>query len=88
MNDNKPINRKAITALILGILSLFVPIIGLILGVLGVIFSIISNKEIISQNEKGQGFRITGLVCSLVGIIIQILEVMAFLSVYMLTTPQ
>ncbi|MGG0655420.1 DUF4190 domain-containing protein [Rummeliibacillus pycnus] len=88
MIDNNSTNRKAIITLILGILSIFVPILGLILGVLGVIFSNISNKEIISRKEKGQGIRITGLVFSLIGIIIQIPMIMGFITVYMLqSTP-
>jgi len=70
----KSLNRKAITSLVLGVLSIALYFsVGLILGVIGLIIGILALNEI---RVNGQGRRkttITGVVCSCLGIIIPIL---------------
>lgn len=77
-------NTNAITSLIFGILSIVIPILGLILGIIGIVFSRKAVKEINYTNENGRGIATAGLICSIIGIIIQLfslLGILAFLSV-------
>ncbi|MGE7925402.1 DUF4190 domain-containing protein [Viridibacillus arvi] len=69
-------NSKSIASLTLGILSIFIPFVGLILGIIGIVLSSKSMIEIDYLNEKGKGLAISGKVCSIVGICIQILLVL------------
>ena len=77
-------NSKAITSLVMGILSIFIPFVGLILGIIGIILSIISVKEINDLSENGRGLAISGRVCSIVGVCIQVIligfMILGFLS--------
>lgn len=75
------INRKSITSLTLGILSVVIPYIGLILGIIGIVLSSKSMKELDKINQKGRGLAISGKVCSIVGICIQtLLIILLFLG--------
>ncbi|WP_163100708.1 DUF4190 domain-containing protein [Peribacillus alkalitolerans] len=75
-------NSKSIASLILGILSIIIPTIGLIFGVIGIIISRKSIKEIDNSNETGRGLAISGKVCSIVGICIQVLlTILAILGI-------
>ncbi|WNF38333.1 DUF4190 domain-containing protein [Bacillaceae bacterium IKA-2] len=65
-------NRKAVEALTLGILSIFIPVVGILLGIIGITFSVIAKKEIEKTNEDGRSFATSGMICSLVGISIQL----------------
>ncbi|MGE7921513.1 DUF4190 domain-containing protein [Viridibacillus sp. NPDC093762] len=71
-------NSKSIVSLVLGILSIFLPLhfIGLILGIIGIILSSKSMKEIDLTSEKGKGLAISGKVCSIIGICVQILLIL------------
>ncbi|ETT86807.1 DUF4190 domain-containing protein [Viridibacillus sp. FSL R5-0477] len=69
-------NSKSIASLALGILSIFIPFVGLILGIIGIILSSKSMKEIDQTSEKGKGLAISGKICSIVGICVQILLVL------------
>ncbi|MBH0231263.1 DUF4190 domain-containing protein [Halobacillus yeomjeoni] len=74
-------NSKALTSLTFGILSLFIPIVGLILGLLGVRYANLSLTEISSTGEDGRNVALSGKVCSIVGLCIQIgALVLIFLS--------
>ncbi|RLQ91316.1 DUF4190 domain-containing protein [Planomicrobium sp. Y74] len=73
-------NSKAIITLTLGILSLLVPFLGLILGIAGVVYFNIAKKEMAMTGEGGMGFAVSGMICSLVGIFLQILMVLGFLA--------
>ncbi|MDQ0178193.1 DUF4190 domain-containing protein [Bacillus chungangensis] len=75
-------NQKAITALTLGILSLLIPIIGFILGVIGIFLARKSIIEIDNTNQKGRGMAISGLICSIIGIIIQLFVIFAIIGYY------
>lgn len=71
-------NSKSIVSLVLGILSIFLPLhfIGLLLGIIGIILSSKSMKEIDLTNEKGKGLAFSGKVCSIIGICVQILLIL------------
>lgn len=76
MTERKQINTHAVTALTLGILSIFIPFIGLILGVLGIIFY----RKSIREKESSAGLAIAGLICSIVGITFQLFIVLGLLA--------
>lgn len=80
MNQNNQTNSTSILSLTLGILSFLIPFIGLVVGILGIVFSKKATKEIMKSNEAGKGLAISGLICSLVGIIIQLFIILAFLT--------
>lgn len=69
MEDTNQINTHSVTALTLGILSIFIPFIGLILGILGIMFY----RKSIQAKELGRGMAIAGFICSVVGIVFQLL---------------
>ncbi|MEK3886508.1 DUF4190 domain-containing protein [Bacillus sp. FSL K6-3431] len=69
-------NSKSVAALTLGVLSLIIPFIGLILGVIGIVLSSKSITEIDNSNEIGRGLAISGKVCSIVGICLQIIMIL------------
>ncbi|MCK1982923.1 MULTISPECIES: DUF4190 domain-containing protein [Peribacillus] len=79
MSEIKRSNSKAIVSLIMGVLSLFIPFIGIILGILGLIFASKSKKEIKVTGESGDGLVTAGKVCSIVGIILNVLVILIFL---------
>lgn len=73
-------NSKAIITLTLGILSLLVPFLGLILGIVGVVYFNIAKKEIAMTGEGGMGFAVSGMICSLVGIFLQIIMLLGIIA--------
>ncbi|WOV86757.1 DUF4190 domain-containing protein [Sporosarcina oncorhynchi] len=79
-------NSNATTSLILGILSILIPFIGLALGIFGIIFSRKATREIVSTNMGGHGFATAGLICSIVGIVIQLFGVLSILAFNLMTT--
>ncbi|MNP38648.1 hypothetical protein D3C76_1321730 [compost metagenome] len=60
-------NGKAITALVLGILSIALPYIGFFIGIVAIIISSLSFKELKYKHEQGRGMAVAGLVCGIVG---------------------
>ncbi|MGG4268185.1 DUF4190 domain-containing protein [Peribacillus simplex] len=78
MSEIKPSNSKAIVSLILGVLSLLIPFIGIILGILGLIFASKSKKEINLTGESGKGLVTAGKVCSIIGIILNVIVILIF----------
>ncbi|MBT2648880.1 DUF4190 domain-containing protein [Bacillus sp. ISL-34] len=79
MSEIKTSNSKAIVSLIMGVLSLFIPFIGIILGILGLIFASKSKQEIKLTGESGTGLVTAGKVCSIIGIILNVLVILIFL---------
>ena len=75
----------SVTSLTLGVHSIRIPYIGLILGFIGVVVSRKATKEIVKTNEGGSGLATAGLICSVVGIIIQTFAVVAIIAFYSLT---
>lgn len=64
----KSTNVFAITGLVLGIISWFLNLFGII-GTLAIVFSSIALSQIKTNNEKGKGFAITGLVSGIINVI-------------------
>ena len=73
-------NNKAIVSVIFGILSIVIPFIGLILGVIGIIFSRKATIEIIQTNQNGRILATLSMICSVIGIVIQLLGTIGLLS--------
>ncbi|WP_078546852.1 DUF4190 domain-containing protein [Litchfieldia alkalitelluris] len=46
------------------------------LGIIGIIFSKKAKAEIQNKNEEGSGLATTGMVCSIVGVVIQLFFVL------------
>ncbi|OIJ16544.1 hypothetical protein BKP45_21285 [Anaerobacillus alkalidiazotrophicus] len=69
-------NSKAVVSLTLGILSILIPAMGMLLGIIGIIFSKIAKEEIENTNEAGSGLATSGMVCSIVGAVIQLFLVL------------
>ena len=80
MVEKNQTNSSSVISLTLGILSLLVPLLGLILGVIGVVFSRKAKKEMDITGEGGRGLATSGLICSVVGIIVQTLTLLAYIS--------
>lgn len=78
-------NSKSKTSLISGILSILIPFFGLILGVIGVVFSSKAKKEMAITAENGKRLATYGLFCSVVGIILQSLVIIAYITFTSLT---
>jgi hypothetical protein len=79
-------NSNSVVSLTLGILSILIPFIGLLTGIAGVVVSRKATKEIVKTNEGGKGLATSGLICSVVGIIIQILAVLGYIAFASITT--
>ncbi|MFG6120098.1 DUF4190 domain-containing protein [Thalassobacillus sp. B23F22_16] len=57
------------------------PLAGIVLGVIGIIFAKKARKEMDQKNEDGKGLATTGMICSVAGVIIQLLVVVIVLSI-------
>ncbi|MFD9627128.1 DUF4190 domain-containing protein [Peribacillus muralis] len=79
MDEVKRSNSKAIVTLILGVLSLLTPVIGIILGVLGLVFASRSKTEMKLTGETGNGLVTAGKICSVIGIILNVLAILIFI---------
>ncbi|WP_313894543.1 DUF4190 domain-containing protein [Psychrobacillus sp.] len=77
-------NSNSVISLTLGILSILIPYIGLILGVIGIVVLRKATKEIVKTDEGGRGLATSGLICSIVGIIIQLVLVVSIIAFYSL----
>lgn len=82
MIRNAQTNSNSVISLTLGILSILIPFIGLFLGCIGVIVARKATKEIVHNNQSGSGLAISGLICSVVGIFIQLFAVLSILVFY------
>ena len=85
MSENIRTNNNSVISITVGILSLFIPIIGLILGVIGIIFSKKAVKQINTSNENGTGFAIAGLICSILGVIVQLFMILGMVAYFSIT---
>lgn len=75
-------NGKSVGTLTLGILSIMITAIGLILGIIGIVLYAKSKKEIEQKQEAGQGMAIAGLICSIIGMVIQVFEIIGIITFY------
>ncbi|MDQ0350306.1 uncharacterized membrane protein YidH (DUF202 family) [Alkalibacillus filiformis] len=78
MEDQDAKNSYSTTSLTLGILSILVPLIGFVLGVVGVITS----KKAQKAYEKKDGLATSGMVCSIIGIVIQLFAILNLISYF------
>ena len=63
--EQKPADAMAITSMVLGIVSIF--FLGIVTGTIGIILAILSRK-------KGKnGINMTGMICSIVGLALNVL---------------
>ncbi|SHG17967.1 DUF4190 domain-containing protein [Ornithinibacillus halophilus] len=79
-------NSNAIVSLTLGILSILTPFIGGILGIIGIVFSRKAIKEIATTNEGGKGLASSGMICSIVGVVLEIFTIIGLLSFLLLVS--
>ena len=78
--ETEQTNSSAVISLVLGILSLVIPWLGLILGIIGIVFYVKAKKALKVTQEKGSGIALAGLICSIIGILLQALTIIAFLA--------
>ena len=76
MDEKVQTNSKSVISLTLGILSIVIPLIGIVLGVIGIIYSRIGIKEIEESHENGRGLATSGFICSIIGIVINVLWIL------------
>lgn len=76
-------NSDAVFSIILGVSSLVIPVLGVIIAIIGIIFSVKSLRTIKETNEPGIGLGITGLICSILTIVLHILTVVIFLVFFL-----
>lgn len=79
MENEVKTNSNAILSLVLGALALTIPFVGFITGIIGIIISLKATKQIKATNENGQGVATAGLVCSIVGLVLQLFAIIGFL---------
>ncbi|MGV2620592.1 UNVERIFIED_CONTAM: DUF4190 domain-containing protein [Halobacillus marinus] len=79
-------NEKAMTSLVLGILSIFLPFLGLITGIMGIIYAntVLSTGE--GEEAEGRNLAISGKVCSIIGLCLQILVIITVILGYLFFT--
>ena len=75
-------NSNSIISLTTGILSIFIPFLGLPLSIIGIIASRKAIREIEETGEGGKGLAISGLICSLVGIVLQLFMVIGVAAIF------
>ncbi|WP_066307593.1 DUF4190 domain-containing protein [Bacillus sp. FJAT-29814] len=85
MSEKNQTNNSSVISLTVGILSLFIPFIGLILGIIGIVFSRIAVNQMNKTNENGRGLATAGLICSIVGIILQLLMMLGYVAYFSLS---
>ncbi len=75
-------NSLAITSMVLGILSIFIPFVGIVLGIIAIILGRKAMKEI-PPNSSGsaKGMALTGLICGIVGLAIYLLYLIIFVLI-------
>lgn len=73
-------NSNASVSLAMGILSIVVPFLGLIIGSMGVAYSRRAGKEIAVSGETGGRLATSGFVCSIIGICLQVLVTVGYVS--------
>lgn len=79
MIESIRINSNSLGSLVLGVLSIMIPIFGIVLGGAGIYFYVKAKKEMVMTNESGKGFALTGLICSFVGIVVQIVTILSLI---------
>lgn len=86
MSEKIQTNNSSVIALTVGILSLFIPFIGLVLGIIGIVFARVAVKQIRITNENGSGLATAGFICSIVGVILQLLMLLGYVAFFSITS--
>jgi len=79
MIEKTQTNSSSVISLTLGILSILTPFLGFVLGIIGVVFSRKAKKEMDVTDEGGRGLATAGLICSVVGIIVQTFPILVYI---------
>jgi hypothetical protein len=76
---------KAVAALVLGIVSICIPLVGIVTGVIAIILGILGMKEVDRSNGmlKGKGMAIAGLVMGIIALVGYILYIIFVGAVFM-----
>jgi hypothetical protein len=85
MSEKIQTNNSSVIALTVGILS-FIPFIGLVLGIIGIVFARVAVKQIRITNENGSGLATAGFICSIVGVILQLLMLLGYVAFFSITS--
>lgn len=80
MDSHVKTNSNAIISFVLGILTFLIPFIGFIFGIIGIILSVKATKQMKETNEGGKGLAIAGLICSIIGLVLQLLVILGFVA--------
>lgn len=65
-----PLNGKSVAALVLGILSLLIPLLGAFVGIAAFSFAGVALREIKYRGGTGRGLAVAGLVCGILAAVI------------------
>lgn len=77
--ENEPnINSQAVISLVLGAVTLVLPLLGIITGIMGIVYYNKAKKEMPIKGESGDGVAITGLTLSIVGLVLQAVMILSF----------
>lgn len=69
----------------MGILAMIIPFLGFIFGIIGMVFAKIGFDQINKSADGGKGLAVAGLICSIIGTVLQFFVVLGFLAFYFLT---
>ena len=75
-------NSNSIISITTGILSILIPFLGLVLSIIGIMTSRKAIREIEKTNEGGRGLAISGFICSIVGIVLQLFMVIGVAAIF------
>lgn len=78
MENEERINSSAVVSIVLGAVTLVLPLLGIITGIMGIIYYTKAKKEIPQKDETGNGIAITGLTLSIVGLVLQVVMILSF----------
>lgn len=85
--ENEPnVNSNAVISVVLGAVTLVLPLLGIVTGIMGIVYYNKAKKEIPIKREIGEGVAITGLTLSIVGLVLQALIILSFLLFFFLMT--
>ncbi|RWZ58104.1 DUF4190 domain-containing protein [Halobacillus fulvus] len=73
-------NSKAMTSFIVGIMSIFIPLLGLILGIFGIVYANQAMKQIELTGQDGRTYALAGKICSSIGLALQIILLLFVLA--------
>ncbi|WP_181351255.1 DUF4190 domain-containing protein [Thalassobacillus sp. CUG 92003] len=80
--ENPRFNYAA-TSFTMGILAIIIPFLGLIFGIVGIVTSNKTIRTLKNIDEKGYKTAKAGLICSIIGVIIQLFLIAGVWTFYM-----